>query len=89
MAATVVRMPPAWYGRPDMRALNSSVRSPAKTRWEWEFTKPGSTARPPASTRLSVAGALLDSPVHATRSPSMTTAASRIAPRGEPSPREG
>ena len=67
---------------PDMRALNSCVRSPAKTRCEWESTKPGTTARPPASTRLSVAGALLDSPVHAMRSPSMTTAASWISPRG-------
>src|SRR2546423_13819887 len=46
------------------------------------------TARPPASIRLSVAGALLDARTEAMRSPSMTTAASWMRPRG-PSPREG
>ena len=35
MAATVVRMPPAWYGAPAMRATNSSPRSPANTRCVW------------------------------------------------------
>ena len=34
-----------------MRAANSSARSPANTRWPWESTKPGISARPSASIR--------------------------------------
>ena len=34
-----------------MRASNSAARSPANTRWVWESTKPGITARPPTSVR--------------------------------------
>ena len=41
VAATVVRMPPAAYGCPAILAANSAARSPAKTRCEWESTKPG------------------------------------------------
>ena len=41
VAATVVRMPPAAYDSPAIRAANSSARSPAKTRWLWLSTKPG------------------------------------------------
>ena len=33
VAAIVVRMPPAEYGRPAIRASNSAARSPANTRW--------------------------------------------------------
>ena len=51
MAATVVAMPPAWYGVPAIRAANSALRSPANTRCACESTKPGSTARPPQSIR--------------------------------------
>ena len=69
VAATVVRMPPAAYGVPAMRAANSGARSPAKTRWEWESTNPGMTARPPASTWTSAAGASAAGPTQATRSP--------------------
>src|SRR3974390_3039365 len=54
VALTVVRMPPAEYFCPDIRAANSAVRSPAKTRCEWLSTKPGMTARPSASPRVSV-----------------------------------
>ena len=32
---------------PAIRASNSAARSPAKTRWVWVSTQPGSTARPP------------------------------------------
>ena len=46
VADIVVRIPPASYGRPDIRAANSSARSPANTRWLWLSTKPGSTQRP-------------------------------------------
>ena len=48
-------MPPAWYGAPAMRATNSSLRSPANTRWVWLSTKPGMTQRPAASMRVSAA----------------------------------
>src|SRR6266571_4805643 len=68
-------MPPARYGRPAIRAANSALRSPAKTRCACESANPGSTARPAASTAVSVAGARDAGPVHATRSPSMTSAA--------------
>ncbi len=58
VAATVVRMPPAEYGVPVIRAANSSARSPANTRCECESTNPGITARPPRSYAVSAAGAL-------------------------------
>ena len=51
--STVVRMPPAEYGAPAMRATNSSPRSPANTRWVWLSTNPGITHRPAASIRSS------------------------------------
>ena len=76
VAATVVRIPPAAYGSPAIRAANSCARSPAKTRWLWLSTKPGSTARPPASTTSSAAGASAAGPTQATRLPSTTSAAS-------------
>ena len=79
VAATVVRIPPAWYGRPAIRAANSALRSPAKTRCAWESTNPGSTARPSASTTESAAGACPAGPVQATAPSSMTSAASVIA----------
>ncbi len=66
VAATVVRMPPAAYDSPAIRAANSWARSPAKTRWLWLSTKPGSTARPPASTTSSAAGASAAGPTQAT-----------------------
>ena len=75
-------MPPAWYGRPAIRAANSADRSPANTRCACESTKPGSTARPAASTTSSAAGARAAGPVQAIRSSSMTRAASLM--RGEP-----
>lgn len=81
MRSTVVRMPPAAYGRPLIRAANSSARSPANTRCAWESTNPGSTARPPASYASSAAGACPDGPAHAMRPPSMTSAASSISQR--------
>ena len=37
----MVRIPPAAYGSPAIRAANSAARSPAKTRWAWQSTKPG------------------------------------------------
>src|ERR1700744_1681990 len=49
-------MPPASYDWPAIRAANSSPRSPANTRWAWEATKPGGTARPLASTISSAGG---------------------------------
>ncbi len=82
VAATVVRMPPAAYGVPAMRAANSGARSPAKTRWEWLSTNPGITARPPASTWVSAAGASAAGPTQATRSLSITTAAFVWMPSG-------
>src|SRR5204862_446918 len=79
VAATVLRMPPARYGRPAIRAANSALRSPAKTRCACESANPGSTARPAASSTVSAAGARAAGPVHATLSPSMTSAASVVA----------
>ena len=38
VAATVVRIPPAEYGLPSIRAANSSARSPANTRCAWLST---------------------------------------------------
>ena len=76
VAATVVRMPPAEYGVPVIRAANSSARSPANTRCECESTNPGITARPPRSIALSAAGASRRGPTHATVLPSITSAAS-------------
>ena len=79
-------MPPAAYGRPAMRAVNSSARSPAKTRCVWLSTKPGTTQRPAASTRPSAAA---PAEVTATTRPSSTTtAASWTSPSG-PSPTLG
>src|SRR5262245_35966731 len=75
-------MPPAAYGVPAIRAANSWARSPANTRWECESTKPGITARPPASTSTSASGASDAGPVQATRSPSSTRAASTTRPSG-------
>jgi hypothetical protein len=57
VAATVVRMPPAEYGSPRIRAANSRERSPAKTRCAWLSTNPGMTAAPATSTSASAAGA--------------------------------
>ena len=65
VAATVDLMPPAWYGRPAIRAANSADRSPANTRCACESTKPGSTARPATSAAASAAGARAAGPVHA------------------------
>src|SRR5882757_204172 len=63
-----------------MRAPNSVVRSPAKTRWVWLSTQPGTTARPSTSTRESAAGASAAGPTQVTRSPSITSAASVSLP---------
>ena len=48
-------MPPPSYGLPAIRAANSAPRSPAKTRWVWESTKPGISG-PPAEVDLPVGG---------------------------------
>ena len=67
--------PRRWYGSrrprraaPAIRAANSADRSPAKTRCVWLSTKPGITARPPAShadpTRLRRQGRLGPDPFH-------------------------
>src|SRR6266511_3606500 len=85
VAATVVRMPPALYGVPAIRAANSTDRSPAKTRCAWLSTKPGSTARPPRSSRPSASGAVCRGPAYTTTPASTTSAASRTTPSG-PSP---
>ena len=79
VASTVPRMPPARYGRPAIRAANSALRSPAKTRCACESANPGSTARPAASTTASAAGARDAGPVQATLPSAMTSAASVIA----------
>ena len=79
VASTVPRMPPARYGRPAIRAANSALRSPAKTRCACESANPGSTARPAASTTVSAAGARAAGPVQATLPSAMTSAASVIA----------
>ena len=60
-----------------MRAVNSSARSPAKTRWVWLSTKPGMTQRPPASMRSSAAA---PAAVTATTRPSSSTTARHRAP---------
>ena len=86
VAATVPWMPPARYGRPAIRAANSALRSPAKTRWACESTKPGSTARPAASSTVAAAGARDAGPVQATWPPSMTSAASVSAAKAPASP---
>ena len=86
VASTVTRMPPARYGRPAIRAANSALRSPAKTRWACESANPGSTARPLASTTVSAAGARDAGPVHATVPSSMTSAASVTAAKAPGSP---
>ena len=86
VASVVTVMPDAAYGRPAIRAANSSARSPAKTRCVWLSTKPGITQRPAASScssALAPAGSIA-----ATRSPSTTIAASRTIPSG-PSPSAG
>ena len=57
-------MPPPSYGVPDIRAANSADRSPANTRWAWESTNPGTTARPARSRRSSASGARDAGPVH-------------------------
>src|SRR5699024_877425 len=80
VAATVVAMPPAEYGRPAIRAANSAVRSPSNTRCVWLSTQPGNAARPPTSTRRSAAGAAAAAPTQAKRVPSSTTAASGSVP---------
>src|SRR5438067_1475020 len=60
VARTVARMPPpaAWsssYVAPAARRANSSARSPAKHRWVWQSTRPGTAARPrPSSSFTSV-----------------------------------
>ena len=84
VAATGSPMPPPSYGIPAMRAENSAARSPAKTRWLWLSTNPGTTARPPTSTLRSAAGAARPGPTQATRPPSTTTAASTTIPRRSP-----
>ena len=71
VASIVVLMPPASYGVPAMRAANSALRSPAKTRWVWLSTKPGITQRPSTSTRSSHGGA--DPRPMATTTPSSIT----------------
>ena len=63
-----------------MRAANSAERSPAKTRWAWVSTKPGTTAAPSTSIRRSAAGASRAGPTQATRPSSTTTAASAKVP---------
>ena len=80
VARTDVAMPPPSYGVPDIRAANSADRSPANTRWAWESTNPGITARPARSRRSSASGARDAGPVHRTRPSSTTTAASCSSP---------
>ena len=85
VAATVTPMPPPSYGWPVMRAANSVLRSPAKTRWLCESTKPGMITRPPTSMLLSAAGTAAVEPIQAIMPSSTTRAAlewmpSRSAP---------
>ena len=80
VAATVLAMPPPSYGVPVIRAANSAERSPAKTRWLWESTKPGMRVRPPRSICRSAAGACAAFPIQATRPSWTTTAASGRIP---------
>ena len=69
-----------------MRAANSSLRSPAKTRWVWLSTKPGRTHRPAASMRRSAAAPAASTATM--RSPCITTHAFVRMPSG-PSPSSG
>ena len=71
-----------------MRAVNSSTRSPAKTRWVCESTKPGTTHRPAASSIESAAGDAPLSPIQATTPPSMTRSTSCRSPSA-PCPSSG
>src|ERR1019366_9182093 len=70
---------------PVIRAANSALRSPAKTRCAWESTNPGTTERPSQSITSSAAGASAAGPVQATRPASTTSAASSMT-ANEPGP---
>ena len=46
VASVVTLIPPPSYGSPAIRAVNSSARSPANTRWVWRVDEPRQHARP-------------------------------------------
>src|ERR1039458_8834440 len=88
VAATVADVPPASESVPAILAVNSSTRSPAKTRCVCESTNPGTTHRPAASSTSSAAGEVLAPPIQATVPFSTTRSTSRITP-SDPDPSSG
>ena len=75
-------MPPPVYGSPAIRAANSADRSPANTRCAWRVDEAGDHRRAAGVEALVGGGRVARGPTHATRPPSMTTAASASVPSG-------